>query len=42
MIMPERTVHINTVEVISPEYLRDALTLKDGQNVEITVSLASK
>ncbi|MCL4343172.1 MAG: DUF120 domain-containing protein [Candidatus Thermoplasmatota archaeon] len=42
LIMPERTVHINTVEVISQEYLRDALDLKDGQNVEITVNLVSK
>ena len=39
VIMPERTVHTDVIEVISTEYLREKYDLKDGDPVTITVSL---
>ncbi len=42
LIMPERTVHVNTVELISPHFLREKLSLEDGQKVDIKVDLLSK
>jgi riboflavin kinase len=39
VIMPERTVHTDVIEVISTEYLREKYDLKDGDPVTISVSL---
>jgi riboflavin kinase len=39
VIMPERTVHTDVIEVISTEYLREKYDLKDGDPVTITISL---
>ncbi len=38
IIMPDRTHHANTLELLSPHYLRDRLTLKDGDKVEVIVA----
>ncbi|MCL4314379.1 MAG: DUF120 domain-containing protein [Candidatus Thermoplasmatota archaeon] len=42
VIMPERTVHINTIEIISREYLREKLKLKDGDEITVKVLLKSE
>jgi riboflavin kinase, archaea type len=39
VIMPIRTHHTDVLEVISKHYLRNALGLKDGDFLELTVSL---
>lgn len=39
LILPRRTHHARTVEVISPEYLREKLSVKDGDEVEVEVRL---
>jgi riboflavin kinase len=39
VIMPIRTHHTDVLEVISKHYLRNALGLKDGDVLELTVSL---
>lgn len=39
VIMPIRTHHTDVLEVISKHYLRSALGLKDGDVLELTVSL---
>lgn len=39
VIMPLRSHHTDVMEVISERYLRDALGLRDGDSVEIVVSL---
>lgn len=38
-ILPKRTHHTRTLEVIASEYLRDRLKLKDGDEVEVVVRL---
>lgn len=42
VIMPERTVHINTIEIISEKYLREALFLRDEDEVTVKVFLKSE
>ncbi|PYB68114.1 DNA-binding protein [Thermoplasma sp. Kam2015] len=37
VIMPERTVYTDVIEIISDKYLRDTLGLKDGDRVTIEV-----
>lgn len=39
LILPKRTHHARTVEVISPEFLRDKLAVKDGDEIEVQVQL---
>ena len=39
VIMPIRTHHTDVLEVISKHYLRNALGLKDGDIVELAVTL---
>jgi riboflavin kinase len=39
IVMPERTSHTDTFEVIANEGLRDELALKDGDEVEVAVQL---
>ncbi len=39
IIMPERTVHTDVLEIIATEYLREKYSLKDGDRVTILVSL---
>src|SRR5437667_259231 len=39
VIMPIRTHHTDVLEVISKHYLRNALGIKDGDVVELAVSL---
>jgi riboflavin kinase len=39
VVVPKRTHHIDVLEIISKTYLRKALHLKDGQEIEITISL---
>ncbi|BAB59661.1 hypothetical protein [Thermoplasma volcanium GSS1] len=38
LIMPERTVYTDVVEIISDKYLRNELNLKDGDEVTIEVT----
>lgn len=39
LILPHRTHHAGTVEIIAPEFLRGKLSLQDGDEVEILVRL---
>lgn len=39
VIMPVRTVYTDVVEIISEVYLRDALSLKDGDMVSVEIDL---
>ena len=39
LILPLRTHHSDMIEVIAKPYLRDALGLKDGDRIELTVAL---
>jgi riboflavin kinase len=39
IIMPERTVHSDIVEVICTDYLRGKYSLKDGDRVSLTVQI---
>lgn len=40
-ILPKRTHHTRTLEIIAPEYLRDRLKVGDGDELEVHVQLAS-
>lgn len=40
LILPKRTHHVRTVELIAPERLRDRLRVKDGDEVDISVQLS--
>lgn len=40
VILPRRTHHARTLEVVAPQYLRDLLHLVDGDEVDVTVQLA--
>lgn len=40
LILPHRTHHAKTVEVVSSEFLRDKLHLKDGDEIDVSVTLA--
>ena len=37
LIVPDRTSHKDVVEFIAPEFLRGALTLKDGDTVDVEI-----
>ncbi|MHB8395853.1 MAG: DUF120 domain-containing protein [Thermoplasmataceae archaeon] len=39
VIMPERTVHSETLELISKEYLRERLHLSDGSRISVEVQI---
>lgn len=39
LILPQRTHHSRTVELVSPDYLRDKLSVKDGDEIEVNVHL---
>ncbi|EQD28896.1 Riboflavin kinase, CTP-dependent, archaeal domain protein, partial [mine drainage metagenome] len=39
VIMPERTVHSEIVELISKEYLRERLNLADGSRVSVEIQI---
>jgi riboflavin kinase len=39
VLMPERTIHTDTMELISEHYLREKLDLKDGDEVTVKVYL---
>ena len=39
LVMPERTAHTDTFEIIASESLREKLSLKDGDEVEVKVQL---
>ena len=41
LIFPERSVYSDVIEIISPEYLRQALGLLDGSMVTVDVSYSS-
>ena len=41
VIFPVRSHHTNAIEVISPHHLREALSLEDGAEVNVTIGLAS-
>lgn len=38
-ILPNRSHHTSTLELIAPVYLRDAVPCKDGDTLQVTVSL---
>jgi riboflavin kinase, archaea type len=38
-ILPKRTHHTRTLEIIAPHYLRDRLGLKDGDELEVEVKV---
>lgn len=40
LILPHRTHHARTVELVAPESLRERLHLKDGDEVDVGVALA--
>lgn len=40
VILPQRTHHAKTLEVIAADYLRDALQVKDGDKIEVDILLA--
>jgi riboflavin kinase len=40
VILPQRTHHARTLEVVAPEYLRDRLKLKDGDEVRLQVQVS--
>lgn len=40
VILPKRTHHARTLEVVAPDYLRDRLKLHDGDEVDVRVLLA--
>lgn len=39
VIFPLRSHHTNVIEVISPHHLREALSLKDGVDVQVTLDI---
>lgn len=41
-ILPKRTHHTRTLEVIAPDYLRDTLKVKDGDEVEVIVAFEAQ
>jgi riboflavin kinase, archaea type len=40
LITPDRTHHTDVIEFIAPEFLREALRLKDGDRVEVEIAEA--
>jgi riboflavin kinase, archaea type len=40
VILPQRTHHVRTLELVAAQYLRDALGLKDGDGLDVEVQLA--
>jgi len=40
VILPERTHHARTLEIVAAQYLRDELKVKDGDGLDIDVRLA--
>ena len=39
-IFPLRSHHVNVLEIVSPHHLREALALKDGADVQVTLDLS--
>jgi riboflavin kinase, archaea type len=37
LIVPDRTSHKDVVEFVAPEFLREALTLKDGDSIDVEI-----
>jgi riboflavin kinase len=37
LIVPDRTSHKDVVEFVAPEFLREALTLKDGDTIDVEI-----
>ena len=42
VLMPERSVHRDVLELISPYYLREKLSLKDGDEVKVQIYLKER
>lgn len=40
VILPQRTHHVRTLEVVAAQYLRDELMLQDGDGLDVEVQLA--